>query len=164
MQVLLITVSARGHAIAEALKRSPQQPEIIHVCPARNPGIRPLAEEQIVVDSLMHFEPIIEVAKRVQPDFAFVAPDDPIGGGLVDALEGIGVKSIAPKKSLARIESSKGFTRGLLKKYGIEASPEFNVFRREKSPRDHEMVTAGLNPQPGDPHPPPPCGRQPECG
>ena len=85
MKVLLITVSARGHAIAEALKRSPQSPEIIHVCSSRNPGIRKIADEQIVVDSLMEFDPILDIAKKTKPDFAIVAPDDPIGAGLVDA-------------------------------------------------------------------------------
>ena len=129
MRVLLITVSARGHAIAEALKRSPQNPEIIHICPARNPGIKKIADEQIIVKSLMEFEPILDIAKKVKPDFAVVAPDYPIGAGLVDALDGIGVKSMAPKKSLARIESSKGFTRDLLLEKGIDANPKFKVFK-----------------------------------
>ena len=137
MKILLITISARGHAIAEALKRSPQNPQIIHVCPTRNPGIRPLAEEQFVVDSLMDFPAILEIAKRTlrprsgqaSPDFAFVAPDDPIGGGLADELDKIGIPSVAPKKTLARIESSKGFARELWRKYGIEAAPRFRVFR-----------------------------------
>lgn len=130
MKILLITSSARGHAIADALMRSPQNPEIIHVCTAKNPGIKKIANEQIVVDSLMNFDAIIEVAKRTQPDFAFVAPDDPIGGGLADALESIGVQSIAPKKYEAQIESSKGFTRELLRKQGIDASPAFRVFTK----------------------------------
>ena len=127
----MVTISARGHAIAEALKASPQNPEIIHVCPSRNPGIRKLAEEQVVVDSLMDFDPIIEVAKRTKPDFAIVAPDDPIGAGLVDALEAVGVKSVAPKKALGRIESSKSFARDLLEKYGIDGNPAFKVFTKD---------------------------------
>ena len=131
MRILLITISARGHAIAEALKRSPQNPQLIHVCPTRNPGIRPLAEEQVIVDSLMNFPAILDIAKRVKPDFAFIAPDDPIGGGLADALEAIGIPSVAPKKSLARIESSKAFARELWRKEGIQGAPRFKVFRKE---------------------------------
>ena len=140
MRILLITVSARGHAIAEALKRSPQNPELIHVCPSRNPGIKKIADEQYVVNSLMEFDPILDIAKKVKPDFAVVAPDDPIGAGLVDALDEIGIKSMAPKQSLARIESSKGFTRALLAEKGIDANPKFKVFR---------------NPEPGTRNPEP---------
>ncbi|HLD08065.1 MAG TPA: hypothetical protein VJB60_03295, partial [Candidatus Peribacterales bacterium] len=130
MKILLITISARGHAIAEALARSKKHPEIIHICPQRNPGIRKIAKEQHVLRSLMDFPAILDIAKRTKPDFAFIAPDDPIGGGLADELEKIGIPSIAPKKSLARIESSKGFTRELLKKYKIDASPKFRVFSK----------------------------------
>lgn len=131
MRILLLTTSARGHAIAETLAKSPQKPEIIHVCPQRNPGIREIAKEQYIVHSLMDFPAILEIAKRAKPNFAFIAPDDPIGGGLADELEKIGIPSVAPKKSLARIESSKGFARELLKKHGIDASPKFRVFLKE---------------------------------
>lgn len=138
MRILLVTVSARGHAIAEALARSPQRPEIIHICPIRNPGIRRIASEQVVVDSVMNFSAILEVAKRTlrpssgqaKPDFAFIAPDDPIAGGLADELSKVGIPSVAPKKALARIESSKAFARLLLQKHGIDASPRFSVFDR----------------------------------
>ena len=130
MKILLVTISARGHAIAEAFARSSHHPEIIHICTQRNPGIRKLAKEQYVVNSLMDFPAILDIAKKTKPDFAFIAPDDPIGGGLADALEKIGIPSVAPKKSLARIEASKGFARELLQKHGIDASPAFRVFTK----------------------------------
>lgn len=127
MRILLTSLAARGHAIADALSRSPQNPEIISVVPAKNPGIAQLASEQFVAD-LMDFDAVIDIAKKVRPDFVFIAPDDPIGAGLADALEGIGIASVAPKKKLAQIEASKGFTRDLLAKYGIDASPAYRVF------------------------------------
>jgi phosphoribosylamine---glycine ligase len=127
MKVLLVTSSARGHAIADALARSPENPEIISVCPSRNPGIAALASEQHVVD-IMDFDSVLAIAKKSQPDFAFVGPDDPIGKGLADALEEIGIPTVAPKAALARIESSKGFARELLQKHGVDASPKFKVF------------------------------------
>lgn len=132
MRVLLITSSARGHALADALSRSAQKPEIISICVNRNPGILALASEMYVQD-LMDFGKIMEVAKKTTPDFAVIGPDDPIGGGLADVLEEMGLPCVAPKKSLARVESSKGFTRELLKKYGIDASPKFRVFEMNKN-------------------------------
>jgi len=83
--------------------------------------------------NLMDFPKVLEIAKNAAPDFAVVAPDDPIGAGLVDALESIGIKSMAPRKKLARIESSKGFARDLLEKHGIDASPKFKVFTSDNS-------------------------------
>lgn len=130
MKILLITSSARGHAIGEALARSKHKPDLINICPNRNPGLRKICKEQHVM-SLMDFPPILEIAKKAKPDFAFIGPDDPIGAGLADALLALGIPSVAPLKSLARLESSKGFTRDLMKKYGIDASPAFRVFSRE---------------------------------
>ncbi len=126
-RVLLVTSSARGHALADALSRSRHRPEIIHCCPSRNPGIRKIAAEQHVMD-IMDLAAVVEIARKTKPEFAVIGPDDPIAAGLADALEEIGVPSVAPKKALARIESSKGFARELMKKHGIDASPAFRVF------------------------------------
>lgn len=130
MRILLTSLAARGHAIADALARSPQQPEIISITPSVNPAIRGLASQSYQAD-LMDFDSVLEIAKKVQPDFAFVAPDDPIGAGLTDALETIGIASVSPKKQLAQIEASKGFTRDLLEEHGIDASPKYRVFTQE---------------------------------
>ncbi len=132
MKILLTSLAARGHAIADALARSPQNPEIISIVPARNPGIASIASQMYTAD-LMDFDSVLSIAKKVQPDFAFVAPDDPIGAGLVDALEEIGIRSIAPTKKLAQIEASKGFTRDLLEKYSVDCSPMFRVFEKDGS-------------------------------
>ena len=96
MRILLITSSARGHALADALHRSPQKPEIISVCANKNPGIRPLASEMHVM-SVMDFDGIVEVVKKTTPDLALIGPDDPIGGGLADILENMGLPTVAPK-------------------------------------------------------------------
>ncbi len=127
MRILLISNSARGHALAEAFARSPQKPEIIACCTVRDPGMMRVAKEVRIVD-MGGLSSIVQIAKETKPDFAFIAPDDPIGAGLSDRLESVGVPCIAPKKNLARIESSKGFARTLMQKYGINGSPRFKVF------------------------------------
>ena len=106
MRILLFSTSARGHAIAEAFARSHHEPEIIAVGPTRNPGIKKLATEQIVLD-VMNFDAALELGKKYRPDFAFIGPEDPIGGGLVNLLRSIGIPSVAPREKLARIESSR---------------------------------------------------------
>src|SRR3990167_5926953 len=111
MRIFLVTSSARGHAIADALKRSPQNPEIISIATSPNPGIREIAEEQFVEPNLSDTDRILEIAKRTRPDIAIIGPEDPIAAGVADIFEEHGIPTVAPKKNLARIESSKGFTR-----------------------------------------------------
>jgi phosphoribosylamine--glycine ligase len=131
MKILLLASSAREHAIAETLSRSRHKPEITALCTSRNPGIEALAARLEVMD-ITDFTKVATVAKETKPDFAIIGPDDPIGAGAADMLEELGIPSVAPKKSLARIESSKSFTRNLLKEYGIGSSPKFRVFSRER--------------------------------
>ncbi|MFA6523367.1 MAG: phosphoribosylamine--glycine ligase [Candidatus Peribacteraceae bacterium] len=129
MRILLLASTAREHAIAETLARSRHKPEIIALCTSDNPGIRQYAS-RMEVGSLLDFPKMLALAKETKPDFAFIGPDDPIGAGAADALAEIGIMSVAPKKSLARIESSKGFTRTLLGNLDIDISPKFKVYAR----------------------------------
>jgi len=139
MKVLLVCSSARGHALAETLERSPQSPELFAVCPSRNPGIEDLSEA-LVVGDIMYFQEALEFAKKIDPDFVIIGPEDPIGGGLADSLEGIGIPCFAPKKTLGRIESSKGFTRELLEKFDIDASPKYRVFTSDKGSGMNQFI------------------------
>jgi phosphoribosylamine--glycine ligase len=61
-------------------------------------------------------------------EFAVIGPEDPLNNGVVDALAKIGIPSVGPTKSLARLETSKSFTRNLVKKYNIPGNPQFKVF------------------------------------
>lgn len=139
MKILLTSLAARGHAIADALSRSSHNPEIISVVPARNPGIAKIASE-VHETSLMDFDAVCEIAKNSAPDFAFIAPDDPIGEGLVDRLQAMGIPCIAPTKALAQIEASKGFTRDLMQKYNIDASPEYHVVTENNPDAIHTLL------------------------
>ncbi len=144
MKVLLVSSTARGHAVAEAIVKSPYKPELISVCASANPGIKRIASEMHVQD-VMDFYPIVNIANETKPDFAFIGPDDPIGKGLADVLEDAGVPCVAPKQSLARAESSKGFLRNLLKKCNIDVSPKFEVFRQIDPPGIKDYIEQELN-------------------
>jgi len=143
MRVLLISSSARGHAIADALSRSPQKPEIIAVSPSQNPGIHQLAAAQHILE-LSDLEAIVRIAQDAQPDFAIIGPEDPIAAGLADALQKVGVPSVAPMQTLARIESSKGFTRDLIAKHGIDSSPLYRVFTEPDADAIHKYIQDDL--------------------
>ncbi len=131
MKILLIGSTARADCIAEAIINSKTKPELYAVMPLLNPGVKQKAKE-LIVHSVMDFNFILSYAEKINPDFVFVAPDDPIAEGLVNELEKIGIKSFGPKKEVARIESSKSFARELLKKHEIEGLPKFKVFSDKK--------------------------------
>lgn len=126
-KILLVGNGGREHALCEALFQSPQEKEIYNFATAINPGIKKLAKE-IIVGNIMDLVELKRIAQKIQPDFAIIGPDDPIGIGSTDALAEIGVPSFAPTKACAQLEGSKSFTRNLLKKYNIDASPAFKVF------------------------------------
>jgi phosphoribosylamine--glycine ligase len=131
--ILVIGNGGREHAIIKALVRSPQKPTIYNLGKAVNPGIKALCQEVFVGD-YMDNEVIKTIAQKISPDFAIVGPDDPIGNGATDALKEIGVASFSPSKKCAQLESSKSFTRNLLAKHNIDASPEFYVSTEANDP------------------------------
>jgi len=65
---------------------------------------------------------------RGRVDFAIIGPEDPLNNGIVDFLKKEGIPSVGPTKSLARLETSKTFTRNLLEKYDIRGNPLFRTF------------------------------------
>ena len=126
-KILLLGNGAREHVIAETLARSPQDVKIYVIGTALNPALRDLSEDYMLGDPC-DLEAVREYAKQVQPDFAVVGPEAPIAAGVVDMLLEIGVHSCSPLQAVARLESSKSFTRDLLAKYDIPGNPGFKVF------------------------------------
>lgn len=131
MKILLIGNGGREHAIAQALKRSPQNPLLYIFANKINPGIRDLSADYHLVENLSDGEALEAYVKEVQPDFALVGPDNPIGDGMVDVLESLGIACVAPLKAPAQLESSKYFTRELLEKHFIPGNPRFRQFTSE---------------------------------
>lgn len=136
-RVLLIGNGAREHVIAETLKRSPQGCKLGVFANANNPGIHALAEAYTVAKSLMDFEALRNFALEFKPDFCFIGPDDPTAEGAADVLKAMGIPSVGPLQTLARLESSKSFTRDLVAKYGIEGNPKFRVFTAPEGLREY---------------------------
>jgi phosphoribosylamine--glycine ligase len=127
IHVLLIGNGAREHAIADAIVRSKRDPRLFAYMKTNNPGIASLAEETMI-GSYNASEAIIAFAKKAQVAFAVVGPEDPLGHGIVDTLLQAGIPAVGPTRALARLETSKSFTRNLLEKYGIPGNPRFRNF------------------------------------
>ncbi len=125
--ILLIGNGAREHALAEAITRSDRKPRLFAYMKANNPGIA-LCAEKVKLGSYGDLKQIAEFARESRIDFAVVGPEDPLNNGVVDALKGVEIPAVGPGKSLARLETSKSFTRNLLEKYRISGNPRFRSF------------------------------------
>ena len=115
MRILLIGGGGREHAIACALARSPRTEKLY--CLPGNAGISEVAE--CIEGSVMDFEHIAKAVKEKSIDTVFVAPDDPLYGGLVNRLEQDNVRCFGPRKEAAIIEGSKAFSKNFMAKYHI---------------------------------------------
>jgi len=127
--ILLVGNGAREHAIAEAILRSKQNPRLFSFMKATNPGIASLSEK-IKIGSYSDLDAITAFAKGNKIDFAVIGPEDPLNNGVVDALAKSDIPAVGPNKSLARLETSKSFTRDLVNKYNIYGNPQYKVFTK----------------------------------
>ncbi|MBD5111320.1 MAG: phosphoribosylamine--glycine ligase [Ruminococcaceae bacterium] len=127
MNILIVGGGGREHAIAASLKKSAKVEKLY--CAPGNGGISALAECFPV--KATDIDGIVELARKLNPDYVFVAPDDPLVAGMVDKLNDAGFKTFGPRANAAIIEGSKSFSKGLMKKYGIPTAA-YEVFTDEE--------------------------------
>ena len=115
MKVLVVGGGGREHAMIKALKKNTRINKL-YAAPG-NGGISRDAE--CLPIKAVDIPAMTDFALKNAIDYVIVAPDDPLSLGMVDALEEKGVRCFGPNKAAARIESSKVFSKNLMKKYGI---------------------------------------------
>ena len=123
MNILMIGSGGREHALIKEILKSPRLEKLY--CAPGNGGIS--RDAQCVDIPVMDKEKMVAFAKENSIDLAFVAPDDPLAAGMVDAFEEAGIRAFGPNAAAAVIEASKVFSKNLMKKYGIPTA-EYEVF------------------------------------
>ncbi|MEA4852844.1 MAG: phosphoribosylamine--glycine ligase [Christensenella sp.] len=122
-KILVVGGGGREHAILWKLKQSKRALDLY--CAPGNGGIAQLAK--CVPMKADDVEGVVAWAKENRVDMVFVAPDDPLALGMVDALQAAGIRAFGPTKAAAEIEWSKSYSKELMKKYGIPTAG-FEVF------------------------------------
>lgn len=129
MKVLIVGGGGREHAIAASVAKSPRAEKIY--CAPGNAGIGQIAE--CVPIGAMEFDKLVAFAQEKEIDFVIVGMDDPLVGGLVDAMEEAGIRTFGPRANAAILEGSKAFSKDLMKKYHIPTADYENFDSADKA-------------------------------
>ncbi|MGI6267801.1 MAG: phosphoribosylamine--glycine ligase [Acutalibacteraceae bacterium] len=123
MKILMVGSGGREHTLIRKLKESPKVERVF--CAPGNGGIE--CDAKCVSIDVMDIDGMIKAAKELEVDLVFVAPDDPLAAGMVDKMQQAGIRAFGPSAKAAEIESSKVFSKNLMKKYNIPTA-DYEVF------------------------------------
>lgn len=123
MKVLVIGSGGREHAIVWKLSQS-RHVDKIYCCPG-NAGIAQIAE---CIDVRQDdFQALLDFVKYEWVDMTIVGPEDPLSKGIVDLFEKEGRRILGPTMAAAQLESSKVFSKDLMRSHGIPTA-DYKVF------------------------------------
>ena len=128
MKVLVYGYGGRDHCLADLYGDS-QHVDKVYLVPG-NPGISFTPKGQrglIELVKLTDFNQLAGFCMDNNVDLVDVGSENPLEEGIIDVLNGRGIRTIGPKKDFVRLESDRAFTDDLLKKIGVP-KPEYEVF------------------------------------
>jgi len=132
MKVLVIGSGGREHTLVWKMTQSPKVSKVY--CAPGNAGISNLAQcVNIDADSI---EKLINFAQKEKIDLTVVGPELPLSRGIVNEFNKQGLRIFGPSKEAAEIESSKVFSKYLMKKYNIPTA-NYEVFQNSEKALDY---------------------------
>src|SRR6187549_2841644 len=136
MNILILGSGGREHALAWKMAASPLTDKLY--CAPGNAGIA--QEAECVLLDIGDHAAVIAFCKEKKVDFVVVGPEVPLCAGIVDDLEGAGIKAFGPTKWAARLEGSKGFTKDLCKANDIPTAA-YERFKSAGPAKDYVRKT-----------------------
>jgi phosphoribosylamine--glycine ligase len=128
LKVLIVGSGGREHALAWKCAMSPRVAEVL-VAPG-NAGTAGEAKVRNVAVQAEDVAGLVALAKSERVDLTIIGPEAPLVLGVVDAFEAAGLRCFGPRKSPARLEGSKSFTKEFLRRHGIPTAA-YATFTRD---------------------------------
>lgn len=130
MKVLVYGSGGRDHCLADKYGDS-RHVDKVYFSPG-NPGVlyTPKGSKErrlIELVSLQDFGAVAGFCVEKGVDLVDVGSENPLSEGLIDVLNGKGIRTVGPKKEYCKIESDRAFTDDLLARIGVP-KPEYRVF------------------------------------
>jgi phosphoribosylamine--glycine ligase len=126
-RVLVIGGGGREHALAWKLSQSPRVGEVF-VAPG-NGGTAQVAENVDI--GFIDVEALLSFAKKNKIDLTVIGQEAASDAGLADAFEAAGLTIFGPTKAATRVESSKAFSKDLMRRQTIPTA-RYEVFADAK--------------------------------
>lgn len=115
MKVLVVGGGGREHALCWKISKSPLVTALF--CAPGNVGISKHAK--CVDIKVTDIESLVRFAKAEEIDLTVVGPEIPLSLGIVDRFQEENLNIFGPSQAAAEIESSKAYSKNLMKKYDI---------------------------------------------
>jgi phosphoribosylamine--glycine ligase len=115
MKILVVGSGGREHALAWKIKQSAIVDEVF--CAPGNPGMDEIGP-CFDVDPT-DLQKMQELVLQLSPDLVVIGPEAPLAAGLSDALRARGFDVFGPSEKAAQLESSKGFSKDVMKRFDI---------------------------------------------
>ena len=117
MKILIVGGGGREHSLAEALRRSKRVDRIF--CAPGNGGTESIANNVPLND----LEKILDFAVEESIDLTIVGPEAPLVAGIADRFAAEGKAVFGPSRDGARLEGSKAWAKGFMKRHSIPTAP-----------------------------------------
>jgi phosphoribosylamine--glycine ligase len=140
-KVLVIGSGGREHSLCKKFSESTLVEEVF-VAPG-NPGMMDCAT--LVDNDQMDFDNLVRFVKENNINLTFVGPEIPLCAGIVDIFEKENLRIFGPRKSAAKLEGSKVYSKALMKKFNIptakyEAFDDYNLAKKYLSQQNLPIV------------------------
>ena len=132
MKVLIIGSGGREHALIWKIAQSPKVSQIY--CAPGNAGISQLA--RCVDIDANNIDKLADFAQKEKIDLTVVGPELPLSRGIVNEFNKQNLRIFGPSKEATEIESSKVFSKYLMKKYNIPTA-NYEVFQNIEEAFDY---------------------------
>ncbi len=132
MKLLVIGSGGREHALVWKIAQSPKVSQIY--CAPGNAGISQLA--RCIDINADNIDKLADFAQKEKIGLTVVGPELPLSKGIVNEFNRWGLKIFGPSKEAAEIESSKVFSKYLMKKYNISTA-NYEVFQNSEEAFDY---------------------------